>query len=203
MAPDAPASPGPPAWFMDAMDRWPSAQAVAATLMAAAWLSPKQASVVVAAAARGAVQGAAARTPPPMPDGTEPLTLFEELLAEVADVAGESKMDIQKAKAWLRDHEDGAKLATRLGKQSKIRNGVGHPDVRLRGDIRRMAGARPLRADSQGAPAEESNLSTGDDLPEGGTLAGETSHGADDCDVGMRAAFAPVAAAATPAGDEG
>lgn len=71
------------------------------------------------------------------PAEEEVLADFESLLIGVGKLAGCGKPTVPAAKEWLRAH-DGAHLASRLGKASKSRNRVAHPDeaMQLLHDIR-------------------------------------------------------------------
>ena len=61
---------------------------------------------------------------------------FEELLVEVGELAGTSKPSVSQAKEVLRSYgTEGMRLASRLGRFSRFRNGRAHPDVSLLRDI--------------------------------------------------------------------
>ena len=59
---------------------------------------------------------------------------FEQLLADLSVLAGRDKsMRVEEAKVWIRSFADveAKVLASRLGRKSKTRNGVVHPDLLL------------------------------------------------------------------------
>ena len=67
----------------------------------------------------------------------EAKAIYEELLDTVGKKAGlEHKPSIVEAKHWLRSRgSNGCRMASRLGKISKLRNLVAHPDPTLLKDI--------------------------------------------------------------------
>eukprot|EP00974_Lingulodinium_polyedra_P103256 9998265-Lingulodinium_polyedra.AAC.1 len=133
----------PPSWLLEALDRWPAGQAVAAAVAAAAHLPARSGACLVAAAARGALQAGPAK---PGSDAgkeveqeTHTLVCFEEVLAAVAERMGRGRVGISEAKTWLRGRgAAGAALASRVSRLSKARNCVGHPDVAIVRDVQRL-----------------------------------------------------------------
>ena len=100
------------------------------------------------------------------------LTSFEECLTSVAEVAGCSR-DVRSAKAWLRlQSHGGPRLASVLGKLSKMRNHAAHPFAAVflseLSALRRTAGPcdRALADDSDTVGAEAATDSSGDSVPE-------------------------------------
>lgn len=93
---------------------------------------------------------------------TDTLYTFEKLLSIVAHAAGQIKIDISGAKAWLRSRgEAGVSLASRLGKASSGRNCVAHPDVSLGADLMKLcelnteAGSTAASVQSGGTLSEQ------------------------------------------------
>ena len=76
-----------------------------------------------------------------MRDDVTSFEQYESALVAVGRLAGlRAKPSITVAKEALRRHgSHGAKLASRLSKLSKVRNGLGHPDVTLLPDILGLA----------------------------------------------------------------
>lgn len=63
-------------------------------------------------------------------------TFFETVLAHIGQLSAQTKVDVVLAKRLLRGFgADGAKLASRLGRLSQLRNRWAHPDVALLSDL--------------------------------------------------------------------
>ena len=82
----------------------------------------------------------------------QPIPLVEEILALVGRAMGESaKASITRCKKWLRERGlDGAQLASRISRLSKVRNAHAHPDVGILDEVRRV-----LAAAAGGAAAQD------------------------------------------------
>ena len=66
------------------------------------------------------------------------LSAFEECVCEVATKAGCAR-DVRATKQWLRQQgEKGVRLASRLGRLSKVRNAAAHPDATFLEDVRNL-----------------------------------------------------------------
>ena len=80
--------------------------------------------------------------------------MFENALVLIGRAAGvQQKPNVSEAKQYLRvKGEGGIRLASRLGKASKVRNGVSHPDVALIDDLseflRGAGSASPMHGSS-------------------------------------------------------
>jgi len=130
----------------------------------------KATAAVVAAAARGAAQGLAAGASVACADGADDgygkrceLVQLEVVLDAVKDAMDlTDPVSVQDAKSILRDR-GAPKLASRVGRLSKLRNAKGHPDVGL---------AREVRSHLAGSDAG----STGDGLTEQESLAETGAH---------------------------
>ena len=74
------------------------------------------------------------------PSAVEPRLHFEDALVAVQAAAKtDEKLNVAKAKAWLRAQgSEGTSLASRLGRLSKARNAASHPDVSLIREIHRL-----------------------------------------------------------------
>jgi len=110
--------------------------AVAAVLVGHA--AGKQLTSLVAAAARGAAQGAMAGPAAHVEGGGDRLLLsMEEVLQAVGSAAGRGgKPSLTAAKELLKQEgPQGSALASRVGRLSKARNTAGHPDLGLIKDI--------------------------------------------------------------------
>jgi hypothetical protein len=112
--------------LVELVGRWPTAQAVFAAIVAASELAltQKQGATMVAAAARGAVQGYTAGVINKDVEQNLPV-IAQEMSLHVLGVKG-----LPQAMELLRRNGEHA-LAKRLSRQSKARNGVAHPDVGL------------------------------------------------------------------------
>ncbi|CAK0829803.1 unnamed protein product [Prorocentrum cordatum] len=157
--------------LLETMTALPIAQAAFGAALAAlaghgGQCGTKVTAAVVAAAARGAVQGMAAGASAACAHGGDDgygkkceLVQLEVVLDAVKDAMNfTDPVSVQDAKNILR--ERGApKLASRVGRLSKLRNAQGHPDVGL---------ARDVRSHLAGSDAG----STGDGLTEQESLAG-------------------------------
>ena len=85
------------------------------------------------------------------------LYTYEELLSAVGTLAGVDKPGISQAKHILRQHGDhGHRLASRLGRVSKLRNGKAHPDVSLLREVAAL-GAGHLSASDEHEPENEAD----------------------------------------------
>ena len=86
-----------------------------------------------------------------------PIPLLEDAPCAVGKVAGlREKPSIAQAKTWLRQQNDGTRLAAGPGRLSKLRNGHAHPDRELCEDILRMLVDSPVgkgACDSSGGQA--------------------------------------------------
>ena len=108
------------------VDRWPVGQAVFAAIAAVSQLavSQKIAATMIAAAARGAVQGSAGGIVSRDGEQTCPV-IAQEMVLHALGV----KNHTQAQELLRRNGEND--LAKRVSRQSKTRNGVSHPDVGL------------------------------------------------------------------------
>jgi hypothetical protein len=114
--------------MMEAIGRWPTGQAVYAAIVAVAQVgaSQKMAATMIAAAARGALQGCAAGETSEIVASP---VVAQEMVMQVLGVKG-----LPQALRLLRDAGDHG-LAKRVSRQSKTRNGIAHPDVGLVQDL--------------------------------------------------------------------
>ena len=116
--------------LVELVGRWLAGQAVFAAIVAFSELalSQKQGATIVAAAARGAVQGSSAGLIDKDVERNFPV-MAQEMSLHVLGVKG-----LSQALELLRFNGEHA-LAKRLSRQSKARNGAAHPDVSLVSDL--------------------------------------------------------------------
>ena len=128
----------------------PVAQAAFGAALAACLVSGgRERAAGVAAAARGALQGGSAAVAADPVMGSS-IVQLEDVLCLVGRLAGaDAKPTITEAKRLLRLRSlGGAALASRVGRLSKGRNVLGHPDVGLESDIERLFCLRSCGAGS-------------------------------------------------------
>ena len=124
------------------MDRWPAGQAVFAAIAAVSQLavSQKIAATMIAAAARGAVQGSAGGIASKDDEKSSPVIAQEMVL----HVLGVKKLS--QALDLLRRNGE-IDLAKRVARLSKTRNGVSHPDVGLLSHLEAFLARKPKERD--------------------------------------------------------
>eukprot|EP00812_Abedinium_dasypus_P004334 NODE_1539_length_1117_cov_250.742938.p1 GENE.NODE_1539_length_1117_cov_250.742938~~NODE_1539_length_1117_cov_250.742938.p1 ORF type:complete len:323 (+),score=71.82 NODE_1539_length_1117_cov_250.742938:3-971(+) len=122
---------------MGAMASWPVGQATLAACVAAAMQgqSAKNPGMPVAAAARGAAQGAGCSCRFDGASGRVALSELECALTRIAGAMGlRGRVALPKALIWLRG-KGASKLASCVSALFKFRDGVAHPDVQLLADL--------------------------------------------------------------------
>ena len=158
---------------MEKMAALPIAQAAFGAALAAlaghgGQCGTKVTAAVVAAAARGAVQGMEAGASAACADGVDDgygkkceLVQLEVVLDAVKDAMNlTDPVSVQDAKSILR--ERGApKLASRVGRLSKLRNAKGHPDVGLARDVRSHLAGSDAGSTGDGLTEQESLAESG------------------------------------------
>ena len=123
----------------------PVGAAAAAAVLAGAQLPPRVASSLVAAAVRGAVQGAATLAAPQLPALLGTLQAAVHLLGTAA---------VPQALRALRS-SGRPELARRMQRLSKARNGIAHPDTTLLDDLREFALSSGPRSGCEAASCAE------------------------------------------------
>ena len=100
--------------------------------------------------------------------GGSALVALEDALCLVGRLAGEDagKTQITPAKAWLRQHgAEGRRLAGRISRLSKVRNGVAHPDASLLADIQLLVDSTCLD-ESEPLPAKRASVESSSGISE-------------------------------------
>jgi hypothetical protein len=78
------------------------------------------------------------------PGTSQPMHEMEELLSHIGAISEhDGKPSVSDAKTWLRTYGPrGSALASRVGRKSKTRNGMAHPDVTLMAEIDQLVGPK-------------------------------------------------------------
>jgi hypothetical protein len=78
------------------------------------------------------------------PGTSQPMHEMEELLSHIGAISEhDGKPSVSDAKTWLRTYGPrGSALASRVGRKSKTRNGMAHPDVTLMVEIDQLVGPK-------------------------------------------------------------
>ena len=128
--------------LLELVDRWPAGQAVFAAIAAVSQLavSQKIAATMIAAAARGAVQGSAGGIAS-KDDEKSSLAIAQEMVLHVLGVK-----KLSQALDLLRRNGE-IDLAKRVARLSKTRNGVSHPDVGLLSHLEAFLARKPKERD--------------------------------------------------------